>query len=63
MAQSPLKSKERNRIQIRETDESKHLVAWYITSLPDQLGRKCRVATVVSFCCFVVWVDGLIDLG
>jgi hypothetical protein len=49
MAQSPLKSKEPDRIQIQETDESKHVVAWYIASLPDGMEKKSQVVTVVSY--------------
>jgi hypothetical protein len=49
MAQSPLKYREPDRIQIQERDESKHVVAWYIASLPDGTEKKSRVVTVVSY--------------
>jgi hypothetical protein len=62
MAQKPLKQSAPHRIEIQETDESKNVVATYITSPADRPENKGRIDVIVCLSLEDVWIArGLTD--
>jgi hypothetical protein len=57
MAQIPLKEKVPSRLEIEEVDESKNVVATYISSAPNDDGKTSRIDVVVKFIPILLYLN------
>jgi hypothetical protein len=53
MAQNPLKGSHSEQLEIEEIDESKNIVARYITSAPGNYGSSSRIDVLVNISWFL----------